>query len=114
MGTSVSGSNLMLVQTNNATFANSAQSMQQLNISRIRAIENNRWLVSVSTTGVSAVVDNHGVIISITKQNDASYLYETVNRIETQSIASRLDAFSWIVLIFSSLLIYLRKRSYDV
>jgi len=114
VSTSVNGSNLMLVQTNNATFANSAQSMQQLNISRIRAIENNRWLVSVSTTGVSAVVDNLGNIVSKTKQNEASYLYESVNMIENRSIASRLDSFSWIVLVLSSLLIYYKKRSYDV
>jgi apolipoprotein N-acyltransferase len=104
----------MLVQTNNATFANSAQSMQQLNISRIRAIENSRWFVSVSTTGVSAVVDNLGNIVSKTKQNEASYLYESVNMIENRSIASRLDSFSWIVLVLSSLLIYYKKRSYDV
>jgi apolipoprotein N-acyltransferase len=114
VSTSVNGSNLMLVQTNNATFANSAQSMQQLNISRIRAIENNRWLVSVSTTGVSAVVDNLGNIVSKTKQNEASYLYESVNMIENRSIASRSDSFSWIVLVLSSLLIYYKKRSYDV
>jgi apolipoprotein N-acyltransferase len=114
VNSSVSDSNLMLVQTNNATFANSAQSMQQLNISRIRAIENNRWLVSVSTTGVSAVVDNLGNIVSKTKQNEASYLYESVNMIENRSIASRLDSFSWIVLVLSSLLIYYKKRSYDV
>jgi apolipoprotein N-acyltransferase len=114
VSTSVNGSNLMLVQTNNSTFANSAQSMQQLNISRIRAIENNRWLVSVSTTGVSAVVDNLGNIVSKTKQNEASYLYESVNMIENRSIASRLDSFSWIVLVLSSLLIYYKKRSYDV
>jgi apolipoprotein N-acyltransferase len=88
--------------------------MQQLNISRIRAIENSRWLVSVSTTGVSAVVDNLGNIVSKTKQNEASYLYESVNMIENRSIASRLDSFSWIVLVLSSLLIYYKKRSYDV
>jgi len=34
--------------------------------------------------------------------------------IENRSIASRLDSFSWIVLVLSSLLIYYKKRSYDV
>jgi apolipoprotein N-acyltransferase len=114
ISSSVAGANLLLVQTNNATFANSAQSMQQLNISRIRAIESNRWAVSVSTTGVSAIIDNHGKIISITGRNEPSYLYASVGVIDKESIAHRLDQISWIFLIFVSLGIYARKRHHDV
>jgi apolipoprotein N-acyltransferase len=62
------------VQTNNATFADSGQSMQQLNISRIRAVENNKWVVSISTTGVSAIIDNEGSVRQITKQNESSFV----------------------------------------
>ena len=114
ISSSVEGSNLLLVQTNNATFANSAQSMQQLNISRIRAIESNRWAVSVSTTGVSAIIDNHGKIISITEQNKPSYLYASVGVIDKESISHRLDQSSWIFLIFAAFVLYVRKRHYDV
>jgi apolipoprotein N-acyltransferase len=87
--------------------------MQQLNISRIRAIENNRWLVSVSTTGVSAVINNEGQVISVTKQNRAAYLYDKVNIIAEESIAHRFGSLSSIILILASLGVYLRKRSYD-
>lgn len=114
ISSSVEGSNLLLVQTNNATFANSAQSMQQLNISRIRAIESNRWAVSVSTTGVSAIIDNHGKIISITEQNKPSYLYASVGVIDKESISHRLDQSFWIFLIFAAFVLYVRKRHYDV
>ena len=110
---SVTGSNLMLVQTNNATFANSGQSSQQLNISRIRAIENNRWLVSVSTTGVSAVVDNQGNVVSRTEQNVPDYLYASVAIINNESVYHRLGPISEISLFLISLVIYLRKRRYD-
>ncbi len=113
VNSSVSGTNLMLVQTNNATFAKSSQSMQQLNISRIRAIENNRWLVSVSTTGVSAVIDNQGQVVSITTQNNAAYIYDKVDIIDDDSIAHRFGSLSSIILVLACFGVYLRKRSYD-
>lgn len=102
-------SNLLFVQTNNATFASSAQSMQQLNISRIRAIENNRWLISVSTTGVSAVVDNLGHIQHITKQNQAAYLNSKVDLIESLSLNSRLGNWSSLIVFLMSLMLYIGK-----
>jgi apolipoprotein N-acyltransferase len=112
--TSVDNSDVIFVQTNNATFANSGQSAQQLNISRIRAIENNRWLVSVSTTGVSAVVDNQGNVVAETKLNKPEYLNASVGIIEKESVFHRLGAISGIFIILMSLAIYLRKRVHDV
>ncbi len=54
------GANLLLVQTNNATFGYTAESTQQLAISRIRAIEHGRSVVHVSTVGVSALITPDG------------------------------------------------------
>jgi len=103
-------SNLIIVQTNNATFADSGQSRQQLNISRIRAIENNRWVVSVSTTGVSAFIDNHGDVKSITDQNTAAYLFADAVLISDESLAHQISNYSALILIGISVVIYLRKR----
>ncbi len=60
------GSTLLLVQTNNATFGYSNESVQQLAISRIRAIEHGRSVVHVSTVGVSALIRPDGSLISPT------------------------------------------------
>ena len=54
------GANLLLIQTNNATFGYTAESTQQLAISRIRAIEHGRSVVHVSTVGVSALITPDG------------------------------------------------------
>jgi apolipoprotein N-acyltransferase len=54
------GANVMLVQTNNATFGFTDESVQQLAISRIRAIEHGRSIVHVSTVGVSAMITPDG------------------------------------------------------
>ena len=111
---SVSGSNLLVVQTNNATFADSGQSIQQLNISRIRAIEYNRWVVSVSTTGVSAIIDNHGVVRAITKQNQADFIDSEVLLIQKASIAQRVNGYSAIFIVVLSVVLYLRKQKMNV
>jgi len=54
------GANLLLVQTNNATFGYTNESVQQLAISRIRAMEHGRSVVHVSTVGVSALITPDG------------------------------------------------------
>jgi apolipoprotein N-acyltransferase len=54
------GANILLVQTNNATFGFTDESVQQLAISRIRAIEHGRSIVHVSTVGVSAMITPDG------------------------------------------------------
>jgi apolipoprotein N-acyltransferase len=54
------GANVLLVQTNNATFGYTDESVQQLAISRIRAIEHDRSIVHVSTVGVSALITPDG------------------------------------------------------
>jgi apolipoprotein N-acyltransferase len=110
VNSNVDGSNLVVVQTNNATFADSGQSIQQLDISRIRAIEYNRWVVSVSTTGVSAIIDNRGVVRSITKQNEAAYIESEIPLIQEASMSQRLNSYNAILIIALSIVIYWRKR----
>ncbi len=56
------GANVLLVQTNNATFGFTDESVQQLAISRIRAIEHGRSIVHVSTVGVSALITPDGTV----------------------------------------------------
>ncbi|MDE9367406.1 apolipoprotein N-acyltransferase [Luteipulveratus sp. YIM 133132] len=54
------GAQLLAVQTNNATFGRTAESEQQLAISRLRAIEHGRSVVHISTVGVSALITPDG------------------------------------------------------
>lgn len=55
-------SNVLVIQTNSATFGKSPESEQQLQISRIRSIEHQRYSVSISTSGVSALIDPRGKV----------------------------------------------------
>lgn len=67
-------SKALIVQTNSATFANTPESSQQLAITRIRAVEHSRYILSVSTVGISAFIDNNGRVTSRTLENEKSFL----------------------------------------
>ena len=67
-------SKALIVQTNSATFANTAESAQQLAITRIRAVEHSRAILSVSTVGISALIDNNGRVLSQTSENRKEFL----------------------------------------
>lgn len=60
------GANVLVVQTNNATFGYTAESPQQLAISRIRAMELGRSVVHVSTVGQSALITPDGTAHQVT------------------------------------------------
>lgn len=59
-----SGAEVIVAQTNNADFGRTAESVQQLQIARVRAVESGRSLVNVSTVGVSEIVSDAGVGIA--------------------------------------------------
>ena len=54
------GADIIFAPTNNADFGQTDQSVQQLAIARLRAIETGRSVVNVSTVGTSAVMDPWG------------------------------------------------------
>jgi apolipoprotein N-acyltransferase len=107
-------SNLLVVQTNNATFGTSAQSSQQLSISRIRAIENHRDLVSVSTTGISAVVDSQGNIVKSTMSNQPDHLFANSKLYSGQTVANKLGDWAFfLTLVGLGILGFLGRRLYS-
>ena len=67
-------SDAFIVQTNSATFANTPESAQQLAITRIRAVEHSRSIMSVSTVGISAFIDSNGRVLKQTEENKKSFL----------------------------------------
>jgi apolipoprotein N-acyltransferase len=54
------GADIIFAPTNNADFGQTDQSVQQLAIARLRAIETGRSVVNVSTVGTSAVMNPWG------------------------------------------------------
>ena len=100
---SASQSNLFVVQTNSATFANTAESAQQLAITRIRSIEHARYSVSVSTVGISAIVDTNGIVLKSTKENIATSINSAVALNATRTIYDRMGELAWILVLLIGL-----------
>ena len=87
------GANVLLVQTNNATFGFTDESVQQLAISRIRAIEHGRSVVHVSTVGVSAMITPDGTAHQLTALFTPALLAADLPLRTERTVADRLGAW---------------------
>ena len=83
-------SQALIVQNNNATFANTAQSAQQLAITRIRAVEHSRYILSISTIGISAFIDNNGRVLNKTLENEKSFLADQLLMSDHITLVNRI------------------------
>jgi apolipoprotein N-acyltransferase len=87
------GANLLTVQTNDATFEVDGQrgeSLQQLAMARIRAVESDRAVVVASTTGVSAVIAPDGTLLAHTSTWRQAILDEKVPLVSSITLADRI------------------------
>ena len=98
-------SNLIVVQTNSATFGESPESAQQLSITRVRAIEHSRNVLSVSTTGYSAVIDYKGKVVQQTSMATAEHLYASVGLIDQNSVRDKVGDWASVGTLFWLLLV---------
>jgi apolipoprotein N-acyltransferase len=72
------GGQLLVVQTNNATYTGTGQLEQQFAISRYRAIETGRYVVVAATNGISGIVAPDGTVVARTEQRTRAVLDEQV------------------------------------
>ena len=103
-------SNILAVQTNSATFGMSAESAQQLSITRIRAIEHGRNIASVSTTGYSAIINSSGKVVEQTAMGSADSIRAEVGLIEGQT--PRDAAGDWALIGVLMTLLLVARRAY--
>ena len=87
------GANVLLVQTNNATFGFTDESVQQLAISRVRAIEHGRSIVHVSTVGVSAMITPDGTAHQVTSLFTKAVLAADLPLRTDRTVADRVGAW---------------------
>ena len=104
-------SDFLIVQTNNATFGDTAQLDQELNIAKVRALETGREVAYVSTTGVTSFIDSEGKVrMSLPKFSPASLIDEVKmvkGQTYTQKYGKYLESLSIIVLLA---ILLIRKR----
>ena len=109
-------SNAFLIQTNSATFGTSYESAQQLGIARIRSIEHDRFSVSISTSGLSALIDPSGQVSHQTKLNQSAVIDGSIGLVNSLTVSDKYGqqielALIWLpIALFISIFFYRRGR----
>ncbi|MCW2602191.1 MAG: Apolipoprotein N-acyltransferase, partial [Pseudonocardiales bacterium] len=99
------GAQLLVVQTNNATFGHSAETYQQLAMSRLRAVEHGRAVAQVATSGKSAIIAPDGSVQAESAQLfSPALLVEQVQTRTSLTLATRVGAWPEWVLTAAALL----------
>ncbi|MEU1283286.1 apolipoprotein N-acyltransferase [Kitasatospora sp. NPDC005856] len=87
-----SGARVLVVQTNNATYAKTGQPEQQLAMSRLRAVEHGRAVLIAATSGISAVIAPDGTVQQRTEELTAAELSATVPLRDGTTVADEVGA----------------------
>ncbi|WP_370592771.1 apolipoprotein N-acyltransferase [Streptomyces sp. NBRC 109706] len=86
------GARALVVQTNNATYGRTGQPEQQLAMSQLRAVEHGRAIVTVATSGISAVVAPDGTIEQRTEEFTQDVLVAELPLRDDRTVADRVGA----------------------
>ena len=109
------GGQLIVVQTNNATYNRTAETRQQLAMSQLRAVEHGRSVVVAATSGISAVIAPDGQVLVRTGELTPAIIDRPVVLRDQRTIADHLDAVpEWVLGILGVLSIVaavVRNRS---
>ncbi|MFC3689212.1 apolipoprotein N-acyltransferase [Aquipuribacter hungaricus] len=101
----LAGGELILIPTNNASFGLTAESTQQLAMSRFRAAEHGRATVQISTVGVSAIVMPDGTVAERTGLFTAEELTGVLPLRTSLTPAARLGKTPDLVVLVVTLLV---------
>jgi len=96
------GAQVLVVQTNNATF-DEAEARQQLAMVRLRAVEHGREALMASTVGVSAFIDRHGRVYDATEFFTQAVIERTMTLSTGRTMATWLGVVPEVVLAAGAL-----------
>jgi apolipoprotein N-acyltransferase len=107
------GGSILVNPTNGSSYTGTILQTQQIASSRLRAIENGRWLVQVSPTGFSAFISPTGEVFDRTGVSEQRVLERTINLRSGRTLYSNLGDLPFIVVmvaVLASLAFIARKR----
>lgn len=105
-----SQSGVMVIHTNSATFAGTAEGAQQLAITRLRALEHDRSVISVSTTGPSAIINEKASVLKSLEDGEIGSLDGEIKLRDTRTISSLLGGLAPIIVLVLAILWALYNR----
>jgi apolipoprotein N-acyltransferase len=97
------GADILTNPSNDGWFGAAAPARHALDIASVRAIENRRYLVRATTTGISAVIDPYGHMVTASEFGAPTVLTAPIYRSRAQTPYQRWgDMIAWIVLMVIS------------
>jgi len=109
-----SGAQVLIVQTNNATYGLTTQLAQQFNIATLRAMESQRQVLTVATSGISGLVDKDGSIVWQAEEFEAESKSLEVNLYSKRTLGGQFNYYLQIIVLlsFMALLLFsiIKKR----
>ena len=79
-------SNFIINVSNDTWFGKSMGPYQHLAITRVRAIENNKWIIRSTNDGISAIITNNGTIVDKIDKNISGVINSGINFTYKRSI----------------------------
>jgi apolipoprotein N-acyltransferase len=108
------GAEVLVVQTNNASFGDTAQPHQQLAMSKVRAVEHGRTVLVAATSGVSAYITADGETRDASRVFTRDVLVHEVPLATSRTLATRAGAWpEWALTVLAGaavLAAVLRRR----
>ncbi|MBZ5536453.1 MAG: apolipoprotein N-acyltransferase [Acidobacteriia bacterium] len=108
------GAEVLINVTNDGWYGDSSAPYQHFEMSRVRAIENRRYLIRAANTGISAIVDPYGRIIKKTKLNTQVVLHGEFEYRSDQTFYVRFgDVFAWLCVVSSGgflIFVFFKRR----
>jgi apolipoprotein N-acyltransferase len=91
------GAEFLVVLTNNAAYDETPASVQHLQMSRIRAIEDGRWIVHAAVSGISAFIDPTGRVYEQTELFAPGVIRRTIRASRDRTWSVRLG--DWLPIV---------------
>jgi apolipoprotein N-acyltransferase len=100
------GANLLINISNDGWFQKSAAAVQHLHMARVRAVENRRWVLRVTNSGITAAIDPYGKVYESIPRDvrgavDLPYDFRTDTTLYTRFG----DWFAWMCVLVSAILL---------
>jgi apolipoprotein N-acyltransferase len=100
------GANLLVNISNDGWFGKSSAALQHLHMARVRAVENRRWILRVTNSGITAAIDPYGKVYETIPWDvrgavDLPYDFRTDTTLYTRFG----DWFAWMCVLVSVILL---------
>jgi len=103
----LNGAQVFINISNDGWYGEHGAPGQHLNMARMRAIENNRWILRDTNTGITASIDPFGRIVAQAPRNQRTSLLVPYGIISSQTLYTRYgDWFAWTCAIISLLALF--------